>query len=149
MSEDEEVKILLVEDDEGHADLMRMNLKRGGLANEVLHFSGGRRVMEFLEQRQGRMSGDKYMMILDINMPGMDGHRVLERIKGNENTRMIPVIMLTTAEDEREVARCYRLGCNLYLTKPVSYEEFSAAIHQLGLFIRQAKFPGLSVLRAA
>jgi CheY-like chemotaxis protein len=75
-------------------------------------------------------------------MPGLDGRQVLERIKHDPRTRNMPVIMLTTAEDEKEIERCYDLGCNLYLTKPMDYEAFCTTVHELGLFIQNAKFPG-------
>jgi len=148
MTQSKEVKIILVEDEEAHAELVKMNLGRSGLTNEILHFSNGLKAVDFLFQNGPQHRDNRYLMILDINMPGLDGRQVLERIKHDERTKHIPVIMLTTAEDEREIERCYALGCNLYLTKPMDYEAFCEAVHKLGLFIKNAKFPGPSKLMA-
>ncbi|MDX2028875.1 MAG: response regulator, partial [Alphaproteobacteria bacterium] len=138
-----EVKILLVEDEEAHAELIRMNLGRSGLSNHIAHFANGLQFVDFLfnEESESKHQEAKYLVILDINMPGLDGRQVLERIKNDKRTRNIPVIMLTTTEDEKEIQRCYALGCNLYLTKPMDYEAFCNAVHELGLFIQTAKFP--------
>ena len=85
-------------------------------------------------------------MLLDLNMPGWDGHQVLERLKGDERTRTIPIIVLTTAGDEEEISHCYSLGCNFYMQKPVEYDEFCGAVQELGMFIQKAKIPGTSIL---
>jgi len=148
VTEHEEVKILLCEDEEAHADLVKLNLFRSGLTNEILHFSNGLKLIEFLFGEEAAKHNGKYLIILDINMPGLDGRQVLERVKRDERTKNIPVVMLTTAEDEREVERCYRLGCNFYLPKPMDYEDFCKAVHELGLFIQKAKIPGPAVLVA-
>jgi CheY-like chemotaxis protein len=79
--------------------------------------------------------------MLDLNMPVLDGYQVLERIKKDERTKRIPVIILTTTDEPREVRRCYELGCNVYITKPVDYEQFSEAIRKLGLFLLVATIP--------
>lgn len=142
-----EVKILLVEDEEAHAELIKMNLARSGLGNEILHFPNGRKFTEFMFDQAPGDEG-KYLVILDVNMPGMDGKQVLERLKADKHTRHVPVIMLTTTEDEKEIQRCYALGCNFYLTKPMDYEAFCNAVHELGLFIQTAKFPRPLLLTA-
>jgi CheY-like chemotaxis protein len=80
-------------------------------------------------------------VLLDLNLPVMDGYQVLRRMKGNASTRRIPVIVLTTTDDEREIDRCYDLGCNVYITKPVDYEGFSEAIRKLGLFLSVVAIP--------
>jgi CheY-like chemotaxis protein len=148
MAEHDGVIILLCEDEEAHADLVRMNLSRSGLANQIMHFNNGLKLADFLFNDQTLARNDKYLVILDINMPGLDGRQVLERVKHDKRTQNIPVVMLTTAEDEREVQRCYNLGCNLYLPKPMEYEDFCSAVHQLGLFIQKAKFPEAALLVA-
>jgi CheY-like chemotaxis protein len=81
------------------------------------------------------------LVLLDLNLPGLDGYQVLARLKSDERTRQIPVIILTTTDDPREVERCYALGCNVYITKPVEYEQFSEAIRKLGLFLSVVKIP--------
>jgi CheY-like chemotaxis protein len=80
-------------------------------------------------------------VLLDLNMPVLDGYQVLERMKADERTRRIPVVVLTTTDDPREVDRCYGLGCNVYVTKPVDYERFSEAVRKLGLFLSIVAFP--------
>ena len=80
-------------------------------------------------------------MLLDINMPGLDGVEVLRQIKAHPQTRMIPVLMLTTTDDPREIQRCYELGCNTYITKPVDPAAFIEAIVRLGLFISVVSVP--------
>lgn len=137
--ESETVTILLVEDDEGHAELVKLNLRRGGIENEIIHFDNGLTALEFLSQNK---TGRKYLMILDINMPGINGLQVLSRIKSSDATRNIPIIILTTATEEREADYCYELGCNVFITKPIDYETFCNAIHELGAFLKIARFSG-------
>jgi CheY-like chemotaxis protein len=135
---DKDTKILLVEDDRGHAELVKMNLERSGVKNEVIHFENGRHVVDFL--LDNHVSDDvKYMMILDINMPGMNGLQVLDRIKNNQLTKSIPIIVLTTANDEKEIEYCYDLGCNVFITKPMDYNSFSQAMRDLGSFLKTAR----------
>jgi CheY-like chemotaxis protein len=76
------------------------------------------------------------VLLLDINMPRLDGIAVLKRLKGDPATRSIPVIMLTTTDDPVEVAACYELGCNLYITKPVGFEAFGQTLERLGRFLQ-------------
>jgi CheY-like chemotaxis protein len=137
--ENQAVTILLVEDDTGHARLVKLNLKRGGIHNEIIHFETGRKALDFLSQNG---SDKKYLMILDINMPGINGLQVLSRLKSSEITRNIPIIILTTATEEREAEYCYELGCNVFITKPIDYETFCNAIQELGAFLKIARFSG-------
>lgn len=135
---------LIVEDDEGHAILMRQNLELAGLDNAVEHFRDGQAALDFLFQRNPahqREAGRIYLVLLDIRMPKVDGIEVLRRIKGDPELRKLPVIMLTTTDDAREVARCHELGCNVYIQKPVDYEKFVDAIHRLGRFITLLLLP--------
>ena len=81
------------------------------------------------------------LVLLDLNLPGLDGYQVLQRMKGDEETKRIPVVILTTTDDKREVAKCYELGCNVYITKPVDYEHFSEAIRKIGLFLSVVTVP--------
>ncbi|HEX5056248.1 MAG TPA: response regulator [Gammaproteobacteria bacterium] len=138
-NENQAVTILLVEDDPGHAELVKLNLKRGGIDNELIHFENGQKVLEFLAQHK---SDKKYLVILDINMPGINGLQVLNKLKSNDTTRNIPIIILTTATEQREADYCYELGCNVFITKPVDYETFCEAIHELGAFLKIAKISG-------
>lgn len=143
MSKNEEAVILLVDDDESHAELAKINLKRSGLMNEIVHFTAGQKVVDFLLKNADAPRSGKYLVLLDINMPGLDGHQVLEQLKGNAHTRTVPVIMLTTAESDKEIEQCYALGCNLYMSKPMAYEDFSETIRDLGTFIKKTKVPSI------
>ncbi len=141
-----EVIILIAEDDDGHADLIRKNLSRAGIVNPILRFRDGQAVSDylFLEGGEpGREPGKSYVLLLDIRMPKMDGTEVLKRIKEDRDLRMMPVIMITTTDDPREVEYCHSLGCSSYITKPVEYEAFVNAIRQLGLFLLVVQVPSL------
>src|SRR5258707_2786966 len=119
--------ILLAEDDDGHASLVQRNLKRAGLANEVVHVKDGQEVLDYIHcegPHAGRIPSGPLLLLLDIKMPRLDGVEVLRRLKADEKTVKLPVIMLTTTDDPREVQRCYELGCSVYITKPVVYEDF-------------------------
>lgn len=140
----EQFSILLAEDDEGHARLVRRNLERAGIANEVNHVGDGQEALDFLRCTgafAGRVPNGPLLLLLDINMPRLDGVEVLRQIKADERTAKFPVVMLTTTDDPREVERCYQLGCSVYITKPVMYEEFIEAIKRLGLFLSIVKVP--------
>lgn len=139
-----EVTILIAEDDEGHAELIRKNLVRAGIANAFIHFKDGQAVADFLfccGDGPHRDSGKAYVLLLDIRMPKLDGTEVLEQIKADPELCKIPVIIITTTDDPREVARCHELGCSSYITKPVEYDSFVKAITQLGLFLIVVQVP--------
>jgi CheY-like chemotaxis protein len=130
--------ILIVEDDEGHAILIRQNLEAAGLNNRIEHFRDGQAVLDFFFKHNPlRMSepSQMYLVLLDIRMPKVDGIEVLRRLKSDPELRKLPVIMLTTTDDAREVERCHQLGCNVYIQKPVDYDKFAEAIRRLGLFV--------------
>lgn len=136
--------ILIVEDDEGHAILIRQNLEDAGLNNPIEHFRDGQAVLDYFfdpASEPSHQPGHPYLVLLDIRMPKVDGIEVLRRLKGNEQLRKIPVIMLTTTDDAREVERCHQLGCNVYIQKPVDYEKFAEAIRRLGLFVTLLVMP--------
>ena len=126
--------ILIVEDDEGHAILIRENLEAVGLRARIKHFSDGQAVLDFFAKGVADRP-DTYLVLLDIRMPKVDGIEVLRRLKANPLLAKLPVIMLTTTDDTREINRCYALGCNGYIQKPVDYEKFADAIRNLGLFV--------------
>ena len=120
------------------------NLRRAGFVNEMIHVRDGQEALDYIHGEgdfAGRTINDYVLLLLDINMPRVDGVEVLRRIKADPNTAKIPVIMLTTTDDPREVERCYDLGCSVYLTKPVEYEGFIEAINRLGLFLQVVKVP--------
>jgi CheY-like chemotaxis protein len=134
----------LVEDDPGHARLIEKNLRRSNITNDIFVLTDGQQAMDYLFG-EGAYEGTKrpaqLLMLLDLNLPVLDGYQVLRRMKADERTKHIPVVVLTTTDDAREVARCYELGCNVYVTKPVDYEQFSQAIRELGLFLAIVAVP--------
>jgi DNA-binding response OmpR family regulator len=134
----------MVEDDEGHARLIEKNIRRAGVANPITEFPNGTSACEFLfgPDGSGKANRGKAMLImLDLNLPDMSGVDILRRVKGNEHLKRTPVVVLTTTDDEREIKRCYDLGANVYITKPVNYENFAHAIRQLGLFFSVIQVP--------
>ncbi|MBD8064172.1 response regulator [Devosia sp. PTR5] len=134
----------MVEDDEGHARLIEKNIRRAGVANEILAFTNGTSALNFLLGDDGTglvNKGRQLLVLLDLNLPDMTGIDILEKVKGNEHTRRSPVVVLTTTDDQREIQRCYDLGANVYITKPVDYDGFANAIRQLGLFFSVMQVP--------
>jgi CheY-like chemotaxis protein len=144
MKTNKEIIIVLAEDDEGHATLIKKNLLRGGIDNEILLFKDGQETLDFFFRRgpePKRENNMPYLLLLDIRMPKVDGVEVLRQIKQDEELRKMPVIMLTTTDDPKEVDRCHQLGCGLYITKPVAYDNFVEAIKQLGLVLKVVQSP--------
>lgn len=137
--------IILVEDDPGHAVLIEKNLRRAGIANQIIVLTDGQKALDFLFQ-QGDYSRNippvHPLVLLDLNLPVLDGFQVLKALKSDERTRHIPVIVVTTTDLPHEIARCYELGCNIYVTKPVEYDAFCDAIRKLGLFLPVMKVSG-------
>ncbi|WP_305069274.1 response regulator [Lichenibacterium dinghuense] len=137
------VTILMIEDDDGHARLIEKNIRRAGLSNEILHLRNGTAAVEFLFGPDGapRAHHTPFMILLDLNLPDMSGVDILSRVKADERFRRAPVIVLTTTDDKAEIDRCYDLGCNVYITKPLIYQSFAEAIRQLGLFLSVIQLP--------
>lgn len=138
------VTIIMIEDDEGHARLIEKNIRRAGVANQILPFTNGTDALAFLMGPDGTgvvNKGRQLLVLLDLNLPDMTGVDILEKVKGNEHTRRSPVVVLTTTDDQREIQRCYDLGANVYITKPVDYDGFANAIRQLGLFFSVMQVP--------
>ncbi len=138
------VSIVMIEDDEGHARLIERNIRRAGVNNELVAFNNGTEALAFLlgADGSGEVSAKKHILVLlDLNLPDMTGISILEKIKANTHTKRSPVIVLTTTDDAREIQRCYDLGANVYITKPVDYDNFANAIRQLGLFFAVMQVP--------
>lgn len=147
MNANEEVVILVAEDDAGHARLIEKNLTRAGLNNQILRFDNGQAILDFLFRRGAspqRASEAAYLLLLDIRMPQVDGVEVLRQIKEDAELRKIPVIILTTTDDPREVERCHSIGCASYIVKPVDYNKFAEAIKGLGLYISLVQVPEIN-----
>ncbi|MCI0705395.1 MAG: response regulator [Planctomycetia bacterium] len=138
----ESMTILLAEDDDGHAQLIERNLKRAGFVNRVVRARDGQETLDIVRTgREGLPPSSQFLLLLDINMPRIDGVEVLRQLKADPRTARIPVIMLTTTDDPREVERCYQYGCSVYITKPVRYEDFVEALTRLGMFLEIVKLP--------
>ena len=138
MNRAHDVTILLVEGDAGHARLIERNLRRSGIINHITPVGDGQEAIDYLlneGEHAGSQRAPHLLVLLDLNLPVLDGYQVLERMKADERTRRIPVVILTTTDDPREVSRCYELGCSVYVTKPVDYLQFAEAIRRLGLFL--------------
>ena len=138
------VTIIMIEDDEGHALLIERSIRRAGVSNELVPFTSGADALSYLlgPDSSGQVSAKKHLLVLlDLNLPDMNGMAVLEKLKGNPHTKRAPVVILTTTEDPREMQRCYDLGANIYVTKPIEYERFASAIRQLGLFFAVMQVP--------
>jgi CheY-like chemotaxis protein len=140
MTNQQPVTIIMIEDDEGHARLIERNIRRAGVNNEIKHFVSGTAALEFLFTPAALGNGP-FLVLLDLNLPDMTGTDILAKIKSNERLRRAPVVVLTTTDDKTEIQRCYDLGCNVYITKPVDYETFAQAIRQLGLFLSVMQVP--------
>ena len=138
------VTIVMVEDDEGHARPIEKNIRRAGVSNEIVAFGSGSDALGYLLGSDGSgavSAGRQLLVLLDLNLPDMAGVDILARIKGNTHLKRMPVVVLTTTDDSREIQRCYDLGANVYITKPVNYESFANAIRQLGLFFAVMQVP--------
>ena len=138
------VTIVMVEDDEGHARLIEKNIRRAGGNNKIVPFTNGTQALEYIfgPDGTGAVSESRSLLVLlDLNLPDMTGIDILERVKNNHHTKLTPVVVLTTTDDAREIQRCYDLGANVYITKPVDYESFANAIRQLGLFFSVMQVP--------
>lgn len=141
------VTIVMIEDDEGHARLIEKNIRRAGVCNEIIGFDNGMAALEYLQPNgiePHRAARRPLLILLDLNLPDMTGMDILARLKANELTRRFPIVVLTTTDDSREIEKCYNLGANAYITKPLDYDNFSMAIRQLGLFLAVIQIPEMA-----
>ena len=142
MNDHKSVSIVMIEDDEGHARLIEKNIRRAGILNDITHFTDGTRAVDYLfTSPNGPRRNGPALVLLDLNLPDMSGTDILAKIKGDDILKRTPVVVLTTTDDKVEIQRCYDLGCNVYITKPVNYESFADAIRQLGLFLSVIQVP--------
>jgi CheY-like chemotaxis protein len=130
-------KILLVEDSRNDAELTIDALSANRLANEILHLRDGEEALDYLYGRgafAGRPDGTPACVLLDLKMPKVDGLEVLRRMKADKALGSIPVVILTSSREERDLVESYELGVNAYVVKPVDFEAFQDAVRQLGIF---------------
>jgi DNA-binding response OmpR family regulator len=139
------VKIIMIEDDLGHAKLIERNIRRAGVDNEIIPFETGRAALDFILGDDARPSGQErsFLVLLDLNLPDMSGVDILARLKASDKAHRIPVVVLTTTDDKVEIARCYDLGCSVYITKPLEYEAFAHSVRQLGLTFSIMQIPAV------
>jgi CheY-like chemotaxis protein len=138
------VRIVMIEDDDGHARLIEKNIRRAGVNNEIVPFVNGRDGLNFIrdciDPKQPHRDM-RLLVLLDLNLPDMTGFEILETLKDDDRTRRIPIIILTTTDDKLEVQRCYDLGCSAYVKKPLEYDAFANSVRQLGLFFSIIELP--------
>ena len=129
---DKQGEILLIEDNVDDAELAIRALKKRNLANNLLHISDSEKALEYLFAKDN----DNYpkLILLDLKMPKVDGIEILKRIKGDPMKKVIPVVMLTSSKEERDIVESYDLGVNAYIVKPVEFDKFLQAVDQLGMF---------------
>ncbi|HAH23721.1 MAG TPA: two-component system response regulator [Prolixibacteraceae bacterium] len=130
-------KILLVEDNPNDVELTLEALSEQNLTNRVIVLNDGVKAMEYLlydEKYESRERENPAVILLDIKMPRMDGIEVLQAIKNNRELKTIPVVMLTSSREEPDLKKCYELGVNAYVVKPVNYKDFFEAVKRLGIF---------------
>ena len=141
--------ILIAEDNAGHFQLIKKNLWLTCVDHDILQFKNGQEVLSFLFKADTEIHLEekkKYVLLLDIRMPQVDGLEVLKRIKEDQKLRKIPVIMLTTTSDASMIKQCYELGCSYYIVKPVDYHYFMEAVQNLGEFLslQSMRLPSVS-----
>jgi CheY-like chemotaxis protein len=141
------LNVLLVEDDAGHAELIKWNFEKANINNPFFHVSNGQKAIDWIwcdgeyADNQDLPDIGNLIILLDINMPIMDGYEVLHHLRNHIRTQHVPVIIFTTTESKQEVRRGYLHGCNFYLKKPDSHLLFSATIQQLGILLQSLKTP--------
>lgn len=136
--ENNEVEILIVEDSLDDANLTIRALKKGNIANTLYHVRDGAEALDFIFARgkyssRTKMSKPK-LILLDLKMPKVNGVEVLEKIKSDPETKTIPIVILTSSQEDPDIKKCYELGANSYVTKPVEFEGFVKAVKELGYY---------------
>jgi two-component system, response regulator len=143
----EPVEILLVEDNPDDAGLVIRALKKGNLGNNIIHVKDGEEALQFLfctgKYAERNIRETPKVILLDLKMPKVDGLEVLRKIKSDERTKPIPVVIMTSSKEERDIVDGYKLGANSYVVKPVNFDNFSKAVTELGMYwlITNQKLP--------
>ncbi|HXL56211.1 MAG TPA: response regulator [Chitinophagaceae bacterium] len=133
-----EIEILLVEDNMDDAELAILALRKRNIANSLIHLDNGAEALDFLFGKgkyEGRNIANKpKIILLDLKMPKVDGFEVLKQIKANEETKAIPVVVLTSSKESPDVEQAYLLGANSYMVKPVEFDNFTQAVAEIGMY---------------
>lgn len=142
------IKILLVEDDDGHARLIERNLRKVNLVNPIDRVADGQEAMDYLNNAGRFADRDRYalpqLVLLDINLPQIDGIEVLQRIKGDVRLQPLPVIMLTSTDNQSEIDRCYQAGASSYVAKPISIASLGTKLERLGMYLEIVELPAVA-----
>jgi CheY-like chemotaxis protein len=138
MNELNEIEILIVEDSEDDLDMTLRSLRRANLANRIQIARDGVEALEFIfcegAHANRKIENGPKVILLDLKLPRIDGMEVLKRIKTDPRTQMIPVVILTSSKEQKDVVESYQLGVNSYIVKPVNFESFAAAVVELGMY---------------
>ncbi len=134
--------ILIAESNQDHYLIIEKNLRRTGFGNEIKRFDNGKALIEslFTPERQSV----SYILILDINIEGLDGLEILRKIKSDSLLRKMPVVIFTSQHDQASIDKCYDLGCSVYISKPKDVTDFSDMVHKIGKFLLTVKVPRLN-----
>jgi two-component system response regulator len=136
--ENAQVEILLVEDNADDAEMAIHALRKKNLANKLIHLQDGEEALDFLFGT-GKFAGRDVtlrprLILLDLKMPKVDGMQVLAKVKSNDATKKIPVVILTSSKEDPDLSKCYELGANSYIVKPVEFDSFNNAVTELGMY---------------
>jgi two-component system response regulator len=137
MSNRTEVEILLVEDNARDAELTLRTLRKGNLSNSIVHVADGQQALDWLfgtSEEEPKSDGRPKLVLLDLKLPKVDGIEVLRAIRADERTKNLPVVIMTSSHEQRDLVESYKLGVNSYVVKPVDFESFSAAVLALGQY---------------
>jgi len=133
-----QIEILLIEDNPHEAELAIRSFKKNNLANHLIHIDDGAEALDFIfsKGKYGQNKGklNPKLILLDLKLPKVSGHEILRQIRADEQTKTIPVVVLTSSNEESDIMESYKLGVNSYIVKPVNFESFSKAIAELGMY---------------
>ena len=138
--------ILVAESNAEHLSLISKNLQRSGLHNEVIQFTDGRQVLDFLIKREASEweYAERYVLFLNVALPKVDGIEVLKTIKNDSILKRMPIIMLADTEDAESIEQCHNLGCSIYIVKPSEHDFFAKVFQKAGLFLLSIKAPQIN-----